>query len=131
MSIYAIKTGAGEGYKDGRRLERDGDIEAAANVYGQLLKNTPRNLQAIQRLIIIYRKLKDVKQEIRYIDAAIKLQLQYYATGKKADKATASISNKLNKLLGHTDSKGKPLYIPEEIRKLELRKQRLLAKTKK
>jgi tetratricopeptide (TPR) repeat protein len=129
--MYAIKTGVGAGYKDGRKLEKEGDAEAAARVYHQVLKHAPQNMQAIQRLIVIYRKLKDVKNELKYIDAAIKLQQQYYTTGNKADKTTTSISNKLNKLLGHTDSKGKPVHKPEEIRKLELRKERLLARKNK
>lgn len=130
MTLHAIRTGATLTYKDGRKLEQDGDLKAAAGAYQQVLKRSPANLQSIQRLVIIYRKLKDVDREIRYINAAIKIHEQHYASGRKADKLTTTISNKLNKLLGHTDNKGKPLYKPEEVRKLELRKQRLLAKKK-
>lgn len=128
--MYAIKTGYVLTYKDARKLEQDGDLKGAADIYVKLYRQSPQNSKALQRLIIVYRKLKNAAKELKYIDAAIKLQEQYYAKAKKADKLTTSISNKLNILLGHTDKKGKPIIKPDEILKLELRKMRLQNKMK-
>ncbi len=128
--MYAIKTGYVPTYKGARKLEQDGDLKGAADLYEKLYRQSAQNGKALQRLMIVYRKLKNATKEIKYIDAAIKLQEQYYAKVKKADKLTTSISNKLNILLGHTDKKGKAIFKPDEILKLELRKMRLQHKMK-
>ncbi len=75
--------------------------------------------------MIVYRKLKDVQNEIRYIDAAMRIQEQYYTTGKNADKKTIAISKKLNLLLGLTDKKGNTVIKPAALLKLEMRKTRI------
>lgn len=128
--MYAIKTAHIITYTGARKLEQDGQLKAAAEAYVKIHRQSPHNSKALQRLIIVYRKLKDTAKELKYIDAAIKLHQQYYAGSKKADKLTTSISNKLNVLLGHTDKKGQPMYKPDEVLKLEVRKMRLQKKIK-
>ena len=123
-SITGNKTNT---YSDAREPERKGELKAAASIYRLLHKRAPQKLKLLDRLIIVYRKLKDVVNEVKCIDAAKKIHEQYYAGQQNADKQTIAISKQLNFLLGHTDKKGKPVYKPDELIKLEMRKKRLLA----
>ncbi len=126
--MQAIKGNQTGTIKDARDLERKGEIKAAAELYVKLHQLSPKNLNVVQRLIIIYRKLKDEKKEIRYIDMAIKIHEAFYAAPKKADKQIISLSKKLNILLGHTDKKGRSLFRSDDVLKLQLRKNRLQSK---
>jgi len=115
-------------YHGARELEQKGFYKEAAALYEKLLKAAPNSLRIINRLLIVYRKLKEVKKEIHYIDKAIAIQQQYFASRATPDKTITNISKKLNALLGHTDKKGKPVLVPAEVLKLQERKKRLLAK---
>jgi hypothetical protein len=66
-------------------------------------KQAPQKLKLLNRLMIVYRKLKDVVNEIKCVDAAIKIHEQYYAGQQNADKQTIAISKQLIFLPGHTD----------------------------
>lgn len=98
-------------------------------MYRALHKDALKNLRILHRLMIVYRKLKDVVKEIKYIDAAIRIQEQYYTRGPYADKKAIAISKKLNLLLGHTDKKGNSVIKTEALLKLEMRKKRLIKNT--
>lgn len=113
---------------DAQALEQKGDLQAAALLYEKLLTQSPKNLRIIQRLLVIFRKLNNSKKEEQYINTAIKIHEQKYAVSNILNKKAAAISNQLNKLLGHTDKKGKPVFVAGEILKLQLRKARLLKK---
>jgi len=113
-------------YAEALQLERGGDYKAAALAYRQLQRRAPLNTKILQRLMIVYRRLKDVPNEIKTIDAAIAIQEQYYSRGKNAHKKTIAISKQLNLLLGHTDKKGRAVNKPAEVVKLELRRERLM-----
>ncbi len=126
QTVKGNKTGT---YQDARLLEQQGELKAAAALYGLLHKHTPKSIRILARLIIIYRKLKDTVREIKYIDAAIKIQEQYYTAGKTTNKKTIAISRQLNLLLGHTDKKGKAVFKSDDLLKLEMRKQRLVDKS--
>ena len=123
--MQVIKGNKAGTYPEALLLEQKGELRAAVAVYRQLHKQAPKNIKILQRLMIVYRKLKDTVNEIKYIDAAIKIHEQYYAAGKTANKQAIAISKKLNLLLGHTDKKGKPVFKPDELVKLEMRKKRL------
>lgn len=127
--MYAVK-GDHIHIADARALEQKQDHAAAATLYEKLLKQSPKSLPILQRLLVLYRKLGNVKKELYFINAAIKVHEQKYNISSKLDKKAASISNQLNKMLGHTDKKGKPVFVADEILKLELRKTRLLKKHK-
>lgn len=120
--VKGNKTGT---YQDALMLERKGDFKSAAALYTTLHKQDPRNLKILHRLMIVHRKLKNVLKEIQYINAAIKVHEQYYTSRKMADKKAIAISKKLNLLLGYTDKKGKSTFKPDEILKLEMRRNRL------
>ena len=125
--MYAIK-GDHINITDARALEQKEDWQGAALLYEKLLKQSPKNLPIIHRLLVLFRKLGNVKKEVQYIDAAIKIQQQKYAISNQLDKKATTLSNQLNKMLGHTDKKGKAIFVADEILKLELRKTRLLKK---
>jgi hypothetical protein len=122
QAVKGNKTGT---YQDALLLERNGELKDAATLYAILHKEAPGNLKILSRLIIIYRKLKDAVKEIRYINAAIKIHEQYYTSHKIADKKAIAISKKLNQLLGYTDKKGRSTFKPDELLKLEIRRNRL------
>lgn len=123
--MYTVKGNNTGTYQDARLLEQKSELKAAAAIYRVLHKQAPKNVKILARLMIVYRKLKDAANEIKYIDAAIKIQEQYFIGGKTANKKTIAISKQLNLLLGHTDKKGKPVFKPAELIKLEMRKKRL------
>ena len=125
--MYAIK-GDHINITDARALEQKEDWQGAALLYEKLLKQSPKNLPIIHRLLVLFRKLGNVKKEVQYIDAAIKIQQQKYAISNQLDKKATTLSNQLNKMLGLTDQKGKAIFVADEILKLELRKTRLLKK---
>lgn len=125
--MYAIK-GDDIHINNARALEMKQDYQGAAAMYEKLLKQSPNNLPIVQRLLVLFRRLGNVKKESRYIDVAIKIHQQHYAGSNVLSKKATSISQQLNKLLGHTDKKGKPVFVADEILKLELRKKRLLKK---
>ncbi len=115
-------------FEDARLLEQQGEYKKAASAYEKLLKKATKKIKILERLMIVFRKLKDVEKELLYIDTAIKIYEQQYPVKKSTDKKITTLSKQLNNLLGHTDKKGKNMLVPPEIAKLELRKTRLLKK---
>jgi tetratricopeptide (TPR) repeat protein len=116
-----------ETFEGARQLEQRGELKKAGELYESLLKRSGDDMKIITRLIIVYRKLKNYKKEIGFINKAIKIHEQRY-TPKKLNKNISLISKKLNILLGHTDKKGKNLLLPDEIVKLQHRKTLLQRK---
>jgi len=58
---------------DGRAAEENGDLEGAAKLYEENIKSDHADPYAYERLMIIYRKLKKYKDELRVIDRGIKI----------------------------------------------------------
>lgn len=54
-----------------RQLEQDGQFTEAAGIYQQLFDADPRNQEVLDRLLVIYRKQKEYRKELKVIDAAI------------------------------------------------------------
>lgn len=111
-------------------MEREGELSKAASMYDKLLVKSPEDLDVLYRLMIISRKLKNYTKEINYINKAIKIFETKYSRLKTKDVKVASISRKLNSLLGHTDKKGKNLLSIPEVEKLKKRKEIVLKKKK-
>ena len=110
-------------FEHASNLEREGELEKAAQVYEKLLKKTPTDLSILSRLMIISRKLKNYRKEISYINQAIKIHEEKYARLKSKDVKVVALSKKLNMLLGHTDKRGKNLLSIPEVVKLKKRKE--------
>ncbi|MEO6723299.1 MAG: hypothetical protein ABIN67_23230 [Ferruginibacter sp.] len=109
--------------------EKEGDLAEAAKLYEKILKAHPSNELSYNRLMMIYRKQKDFKNELRVINDGIKAFQQLYtpsSIGKH--KNIVKLSKQLNMLTGLTDKKGKSLYDAEPIGKWKKRKQVVLKK---
>jgi hypothetical protein len=124
--MYAVKGNNNGTFEDARQLEQEGALKDAAAVYEKLHKRSPGNIKIIQRLMIIFRKLKNAGKELRYINAAIKINEAYYASKNKLNNKAGSISRQLNKLLGYT--KGNAAFKSDEVLKLHMRRSKLLDK---
>lgn len=108
--------------------EKKGDIVPALKIYEALLKADPANEKILSRLMILYRKQKNYKKEIKQINTLIKIQEGYYAPHKKKNSLVDSLSKKLNISLGRTDKKGNTLSQPDSINKLIKRKEQVQKK---
>ena len=98
------------------------DLPAASKLYEQVLKEDPLNEKAYNRLMLVYRKLKDYNAELQIINRGIKAYTDFYNKGKSKSKKVIDISNKLAKSFGLVDKKGNSTYDPEPIAKWEKRK---------
>ena len=114
--------------QNARLLEKEGNIKQAAVMYQQLLNVSKNNLFMLTRLMVISRKLKLHNKEMAYISRIIKVHEQNYNRIKKVSKQVEALSEKLNRLLGHIDKKGKNLIASKEIVKLQKRQENLLKK---
>ena len=131
MSQQELKT-VKETITEAKAAEDFGKSDTAVELYEQALQKDRLNEYAYNRLMIIYRKLKDKKKELHIINTAIKVYKEFYASKKRSTKSIKEISNKLNRSFGFTDKKGNTLYTPEPIATWQKRKELLeKKKTKK
>ncbi|HVS97667.1 MAG TPA: YciI family protein [Puia sp.] len=56
---------------EGQRLESAEQPEEAAAVYQQVVDGDPANQEAVDRLLVLYRRAKDYRNELAVIDAAL------------------------------------------------------------
>lgn len=111
--------------------EIKGNNDEAIALYKAILKDSPLYENAYNRLMILYRKNKDFKNELRIINAGIKAFENFYKPKTKGKtKLIASISNRLNKLIGLVDKKGNRTYDPEPLGKWKKRKRIVAKKVK-
>src|SRR5438132_128033 len=61
----------GEQMAAARQLENGGRFSDAAAIYQKLFNRDPADQQAIARLLLIYRKLKDYRKELSVLNDAI------------------------------------------------------------
>ena len=108
-----------------KELERQGELEKAATAFEKVIKESPVNEYAYERLMIIYRKNKEYKKEKAVIVAGIKSFQQFYKTALKlpATKKIATLSNALLRATGLADKKGKLLYEREPLGRWNKRRQ--------
>src|SRR3954464_11261598 len=106
-----------------RLAEEHGDVDTALKQYQEIIKVDPVNEQAYNRLMVLYRKMKDYKKELSVIDKGIKAFEKLYrpkATGRM--KKVAEISLEMAKSVGLVDKKGEAVYEPEPIGNWKKRK---------
>lgn len=101
--------------KQAKAAEQDNDLPAAIETYEQILTIDSLSEDAYNRLMILYRKLKDKKKEAAIINKGIKAFEKHYKSKKSKSKKVSAVSEKLNKALGLTDKKGNTTYDPEPI----------------
>jgi DNA-binding SARP family transcriptional activator len=108
-----------------KELERQGELDKAAEAFEKLIKENPVHEYAYDRLMIIYRKNKDYKKEKAVIVAGIRAFQQFYknATKLPPTKKIVTLSNALLKAKGLADKRGKPLYEREPLERWNKRKR--------
>ncbi len=101
----------------GKEAEGEGDLKEASKYYEAVIKNDKVDEFAFNRLMIIYRKLRKYKDELRVINAGIKRFEGFYRqTSKKGKgKKLTDLSNAFMKTSGLRDRKGEDLYKPEPL----------------
>lgn len=111
--------------------EANGETNEAISLFKEVVEESPLNENAYHRLMILYRRSKDFKNELRIINSGIKAFETFYKPKTKGKtKLITSISNKLNKLIGLVDKKGNHTYDPEPLGKWKKRKLIVAKKVK-
>ncbi|HEY2349583.1 MAG TPA: hypothetical protein VGH64_11220 [Puia sp.] len=107
------------------------DKEEAVNEYKKIASAYPLNEKVYDRLMILYRQLKMPKEELIWINKAIRIFEEKFKTATvKPSAKIASISKSLIRSMGLADKKGKSYYLPQPIARWTRRKE-LLEKTRK
>jgi tetratricopeptide (TPR) repeat protein len=109
-----------------REAEINNDLDLAAEFYEKAIKANKADEDPYDRLMVIYRKLKQYKDELRVINSGIKFYENLYK--KKSEKLLGKnkkllqLSNALAKTTGLTDKKGNSTFYPEPIGRWRKRK---------
>lgn len=102
-----------------RESESQGKLEDAAVRYEQLVKENSSDQLVFDRLMIIYRKLKLYKDELRIINKAIKvfedLHKKPARRNREKQQKLTTLSDAFMKSAGLKDKKGNLVYIPEPL----------------
>jgi tetratricopeptide (TPR) repeat protein len=111
-----------------KEVEESQEFGQAAEIYEQVLKKDTLEDEAYDRLMIVYRKLKEYEKELAVIDRGIAAFEEFYQSKVSKSKKVIEISNKLAKSFGLIDKKGNSTYDPEPIGKWK--KRRLVVEMK-
>lgn len=115
-----------EAIQNGKKSEAEGLIGDAATFYELAIKEKTADEFPFDRLMIIYRKLKQYKDELRVIEKGIRLFEEHYKRLPKKNSARqkeiSALSNAFLKTAGLQDRKGNLLYTPEPIARWMKRK---------
>ena len=68
--MKAVKKGMAL-FEEGHRLEQAGQLENAAAAYQQVVDADPANRDAVGRLLVVYRRLKEYRKELGVVEAAL------------------------------------------------------------
>ena len=124
--------------KDARQAELNENTDDAIKLYEQIIASDYTDQLAFERLMVIYRKRKQFKDELRVINKGIdiftqlnKRQLEENISKKKNKKEIEKLSNAFMKTSGLIDKKGKDVHIPEPINKWLKRKAMVEKRLKK
>ncbi len=112
------------------QLEQEGSLNEAAKLYEQVIRSKPLDEHPYNRLMIIYRKLRQPKDELRVIKFAIAVFESKYIKKSRSKKLT-DLSTALMKSSGLANAKGKLTVYPEPINKWMKRRELVEKKIKK
>ena len=70
--------------KQAKEAEEDGNIDEATSLYEKAIKQRPMLEQPYNRLMVIYRKKKQYKQELRVLNKALELYITHHDKKKEA-----------------------------------------------
>ncbi len=117
--MTGIKKSKNELLKDARLQELEGKTEDAIKSYNLVISKDPLQAGAYNRLMILYRKLKEYKKELAIIKQAIAAYEKDFKddqqTWKKANSKSARLSLSLAKSMGLLNDKGLPVYEESQI----------------
>jgi hypothetical protein len=106
-------------------------------LYEQQIKSGTIDPFPYDRLMIYYRKQKDLKKELQVINRALKTftnhlkeQTDKLLKGGKSQTSIKRLSAKFNQSSGLVDKKGNPKYLPEPLPRWTKRKQAVEDKLK-
>ena len=107
-----------------RAAESEQRLDDAAKIYEEIFSREPLNETVANRLMIIYRKLKLFKKELRVINKGVKSFEAFYRSRSRhrTNKKIAELSSALSVKTGLTDKKGNSAYDPEPIARWKKRK---------
>ena len=112
--------------------EREGELAEAAVAYKKLVKAYPLNEKAYNRLMLLYRQLKEYKKELAVINKAITVFKNNFSKNHRSPgKKITQLSKALQKATGLTDKKGNNIYQPEPLARWEKRKMTVMNRLKK
>ena len=115
---------------EARQAELDGDAEGAIALYEENIKTGVSDQFSFDRLMVLYRKQKKYKDELRVINRGIKVFTEDHQRRQKSQIAEArnkkqvqELSNAIMKKAGLIDRKGKDVYLPGPLGKWMKRKE--------
>ena len=107
------------------------DLSEEAKLLEKTIRSNPGNNKALNRLMVIYRKLKEPTKELKVINTAIKTFEERIKQRQPVyNKKIATLSKALLKATGLADKKGNNLYEPGDLSKWRKRKALLLKRNK-
>jgi hypothetical protein len=107
------------------------DKDEAVKEYKKIATAYPLNEKVYDRLMILYRQLKMPKEELLWINKAIRtFEDKFKTAAAKPSAKVASISKSLIRSMGLADKKGKSYYLPQPIARWTKRKELLEKKQK-
>ena len=108
-----------------KHLESD-STELAIKEYKRIALANPTSEEAFNRLMILFRKQKQTKDEIYWIDKAIdNFQRRSQKQSIRANSNIARLSRSIAHSTGLSDKKGNPLYLPPPLDKWHKRRELL------
>ena len=114
---------------EAREAESKEDMDTAIKLYEENIKTSFPDPYSFDRLMILYRKQKRYKDELRVINRAIKVFTEDYARHQKNQLAEARNKKQVKELSaaimrksGLIDKKGNEVHLPEPIGKWTKRK---------
>ena len=110
----------------GEEEEQKGNIDKAIQYYEAAIKDEKADELPYNRLMILYRKEKRYKDELRVINKGIKVFTDFYkksTANRGAGKKLSALSDAFMMSAGLKDKKGELLYQPEPIGKWTKRRE--------
>jgi tetratricopeptide (TPR) repeat protein len=117
-------------FAETRLLEKE-DKEQAIKEYKKMAAAYPTSEEPYDRLMILYRQLKESEEELHWIETAIAVfRKSFNKSSKKPNSKIASLSKSLLRATGLVDKRGISFYEPQPIMRWEKRKELLIKKMK-
>jgi len=116
--------------EEARQAEADEDVDTAIKLYEENIKTGYPDQYSFDRLMVLYRKQKKYKDELRVIKRGIKVFTEDAERRQKGQikeaknkKQVTALSNAIMKSSGLRDRKGNSTYLPEPLAKWTKRKE--------